>query len=48
LLPVSDAALFNKGIAGSQVVIFENCGHVPQFEKAAEFNKAVLEFLGAK
>jgi len=48
LLPVADAATFNKGIAGSQVVIFENCGHAPQFEKAAEFNKAVLDFLGAK
>jgi pimeloyl-ACP methyl ester carboxylesterase len=48
LLPVSDAAVFNKGIAGSQVVIFENCGHAPQFEKAAEFNKAVLDFLGTK
>jgi pimeloyl-ACP methyl ester carboxylesterase len=48
LLPVSDASVFNKGIAGSQLVIFDNCGHVPQFEKAAEFNKAVLDFLGAK
>ncbi len=48
LIPVSDAAVFNKGIAGSHLIIFENCGHVPQFEKAAEFNKAVLEFLGAK
>lgn len=48
LLPVSDATVFNKGIAGSQLIIFDNCGHVPQFEKAAEFNKAVLEFLGAK
>lgn len=45
LLPVADAATFNKGIAGSQLVIFENCGHVPQFEKAVDFNKAVLEFL---
>jgi pimeloyl-ACP methyl ester carboxylesterase len=48
LLPVSDAGVFNKGIAGSQLIVFENCGHVPQFEKALEFNKAVLDFLGAK
>jgi 2-hydroxy-6-oxonona-2,4-dienedioate hydrolase len=48
LLPVSDAALFNKGIAGSQLVIFENCGHAPQFEKAADFNKEVLKFLGGQ
>lgn len=46
LLPVSDATVFNKGIANSELQIFDNCGHVPQFEKAVEFNKAVLEFLG--
>lgn len=45
LLPVSDAAIFNKGIANSELLIFEGCGHVPQFEKAADFNKAVLTFL---
>lgn len=45
LLPVSDAAIFNTGIKGSQLLIFDNCGHVPQFEKATDFNKAVLEFL---
>lgn len=48
LLPVSDANVFNKGIAGSELIIFEQCGHVPQFEKAADFNKAVLEFLAKK
>ncbi len=45
LLPVADAATFNKGIAGSELIIFDGCGHVPQFEKAADFNKAVLAFL---
>jgi 2-hydroxy-6-oxonona-2,4-dienedioate hydrolase len=48
LLPVADAAAFNRGIAGSQLIIFENCGHVPQFEKAADFNREVLKFLDAK
>ena len=48
LLPVADANTFNKSIAGSQLILFDNCGHAPQFEKAADFNKAVLEFLGAK
>lgn len=46
LLPLSDGEKFNKGIANSQLVIFENCGHAPQFEKAVDFNKTVLEFLG--
>jgi pimeloyl-ACP methyl ester carboxylesterase len=45
LLPLSDGEKFNKGIAGSQIVVFDPCGHVPQFEKAAEFNQKVLEFL---
>lgn len=45
LLPVADANKFNKGISGSELQIFDNCGHAPQFEKAADFNKAVLEFL---
>ncbi|CAN5628791.1 alpha/beta fold hydrolase [soil metagenome] len=45
LLPVSDAATFNKGIAGSEMILFDACGHAPQFEKTAEFNKAVLTFL---
>ena len=48
LLPLADATTFNKGIAGSQLIIFDNCGHAPQFEKALDFNKTVLEFLGAK
>lgn len=45
LLPVADAYTFNKGIAGSELLVFDQCGHVPQFEKAADFNKAVLAFL---
>lgn len=45
LLPVADAYAFNKGIAGSELLVFDGCGHVPQFERSAEFNKAVAEFL---
>ncbi len=45
LLPLADATTFNKGIAGSELVIFDGCGHVPQFEKAVDFNKAVIAFL---
>jgi len=29
-------------------VVIDNCGHVPQMEKAAEFNAALLKFLGAE
>lgn len=45
LLPLSDGEKFNKGISGSELVIFDQCGHVPQFEKFPEFTKKVLEFL---
>lgn len=48
LLPLADGEKFSKGIAGSELVVFENCGHVPQFEKATDFNKKVLEFLSKR
>ncbi len=48
LIPVADAEKFNKGIAGSQLIVFDPCGHVPQVEKAVDFNKEVLKFLDAK
>ncbi|HEV2704320.1 MAG TPA: alpha/beta fold hydrolase [Pyrinomonadaceae bacterium] len=40
-----EGARFRKELPGAQFVIFDNCGHVPQVEKAAEFNAAVLKFL---
>ena len=45
LLKVSDAEQFKSGIAGSELIVFDQCGHVPMVEKAADFNKAVLAFL---
>jgi 2-hydroxy-6-oxonona-2,4-dienedioate hydrolase len=39
---------FNKEIAGSQLLIIEKCGHVPQLEKAAEFNAGLMKFLAGK
>ena len=47
LTPVSGAERFAKEIAGSSSVIIEKCGHVPQMERAAEFNAALLRFLEA-
>ena len=35
-----------KEIANSKLVVLDQCGHFPQVEKAAEFNAALLEFLG--
>ena len=46
LVPVAEGELFKKDIAGSQLVVFDQCGHMPQIEKPAEFNAAVIKFLG--
>lgn len=37
---------YKKELPSAQFVVFDNCGHVPQVERAAEFNAAVLKFLG--
>ena len=46
LVPLNDGRDFAKNIAGSQLVIIPQCGHVPPVEKAAEFLKAAFAFLG--
>lgn len=46
LIPVSRGARFRDGIPGAKLVVFDQCGHVPQLEKPAKFNQAVLDFLG--
>ena len=45
LVPLTEAEHFNKDIAASKLIVFDQCGHVPNFEKAGEFNAAVLKFL---
>ena len=46
LVPLAEGEQFNKDIAGSKLVVFDQCGHMPQIEKPAEFNTAVINFLG--
>jgi pimeloyl-ACP methyl ester carboxylesterase len=29
------------------MIVFDHCGHVPNIEKAGEFNAAVIKFLSA-
>lgn len=48
LIPLSDGERMNKDIAGSKLIVFDQCGHVPNIEKAMEFNAAVIKFLGEK
>ena len=48
LTPVSEGERLKKDIAGSELVVFDKCGHIPQSEKFAEFNTAVMTFLEKK
>jgi pimeloyl-ACP methyl ester carboxylesterase len=48
LTPLALGERFNKDIKGSHLLILEKCGHVPQMEKAAEFNSALLKFLAGE
>jgi len=45
VVPVAHAFRFHQEIRGSKLVVFDQCGHVPQVEKAARFNQEVLNFL---
>ena len=45
LTPLADGERLKKEIPNSTLLVIDQCGHVPQFEKAAEFNAAVLKFL---
>jgi 2-hydroxy-6-oxonona-2,4-dienedioate hydrolase len=45
LTPLAIGERFNKEIAGSQMLIIDKCGHVPQLEKSADFNAALMKFL---
>ncbi|MGH9840598.1 MAG: alpha/beta fold hydrolase [Blastocatellia bacterium] len=47
LTPLAMGEAFAKDIPGAQLLVFDQCAHVPQMEKPAEFNAAVLKFLAA-
>jgi len=45
ILPVKQAYVGHEGIRNSRLHIYNQCGHLPQFEKPDEFNQLVMEFL---
>ena len=47
LTPLAEGQMLSTEIAGSEMVILDHCGHIPQFECAAPFNAALLKFLSA-
>jgi pimeloyl-ACP methyl ester carboxylesterase len=48
LNPLAMGEAFALDISGAQKVIIEQCGHVPQIEKAPAFNGALLKFLAGE
>ncbi|MFD0533175.1 alpha/beta fold hydrolase [Actinomadura luteofluorescens] len=43
---IPEAHRMNDSIPGSRLEIFGECGHWPQHEHAARFNRLNLDFLG--
>jgi pimeloyl-ACP methyl ester carboxylesterase len=48
LTPLAGGKMLNQDIAGSQMVVLEHCGHVPQIECAGPFNAALTKFLAGQ
>ncbi len=48
LIPLSFGERLHKEIAGSQLLVIGNCGHMPQVECPKDFATAVLQFLSDK
>lgn len=46
VVPLNVAELYKQKIAGSKLVTFDQCGHMPEVEKTADFVKEVRNFLG--
>ncbi len=42
---VPEATAMHNAIAGSELVLFDACGHWPQHEKAEEYNQISLDFI---
>jgi 2-hydroxy-6-oxonona-2,4-dienedioate hydrolase len=45
LIPLAMGDALHKGIAGSQMIVIDDTGHIPMVGKPAEFNDAVSKFL---
>ena len=45
LAPLECGQLFRQAIPGSDLVVIDNCGHLPQMEKTDEFLQAAQAFL---
>ena len=48
VVPASDAAGFHERIENSELVVFEDCGHVPMIEHPVRFNRLLAAFTEAE
>lgn len=48
LIPLPIGQTLHRLITNSQLLILDDCGHLPQIEQAAKFNRAVEDFLTNK
>ena len=46
IVPISAGQLYHQSIPGSRLEVLENCGHMPQVEKAEEFVALARSFFG--
>src|SRR5919198_5622178 len=47
VVPLSAGQAYQNAIAGSELVVLENCGHRPEIEKTAEFIEHIERFLAS-
>jgi pimeloyl-ACP methyl ester carboxylesterase len=47
IIPLNAGQLYQRAIKGATATILEQCGHMPEMEKPAEFVQIVLDFLKA-
>jgi pimeloyl-ACP methyl ester carboxylesterase len=45
IVPLQAGHLYNQAIEGSELAIFDDCGHRPEIEKRDEFISRVKNFL---
>ena len=45
VVPLSSGQLYNRAIAGSELAVFDDCGHRPEIEQTSKFVDRVRGFL---
>jgi pimeloyl-ACP methyl ester carboxylesterase len=45
IIPLSAGQTYNRAISGSELLVFDNCGHRPEIEKTSVFFNSVRNFL---